>query len=511
MSENNDKTKEEFVKQYLKEYFRSFIGAELEYWTDFYKAYETRKRIDIAEYETTYLEKDEIYGPGKMPKGVLSERCEQDRNFYIAASNIFTIKLGAENIKKILEKIFRENSERGAANNESPPDWISEKEYLTDKIRSLENELESYFGVTEDIMEGKKMNKELEEKLEETIRSNNQDKERIISLNNDLKIERERIKSLENDVIRLEKLEKKSLTSEVANSSKQKSKTKRHNRRKKSKNKKSSTQEIEKRKIAEIPVQTTSDDQFLDKHFAAQSRDLKFYDFPAYWKDETIYEMLKKVGYIERLEVKWNYKYRTVRARIRLTKEMDEKFVKGGSNIALTRNDRTYFFRMFDAKLDASAIKRRYEWQAYKKLDKEELDQKDEKIIKDYNAALGGHFAKVIKINKIKYILMYFNNENDLLKAIYRSTMEEDLGKGLKIKLQDELIGDEGTYKRRSGINRFKIPTQTRAKDKFVDARSDVLSTIPRTEEEHQEIDDLNNNFSGRLEQINNKDKKLAE
>ncbi|CAB4431235.1 unnamed protein product [Rhizophagus irregularis] len=286
MSENNDKTKEEFVKQYLKEYFRSFIGAELEYWTDFYKAYETRKRIDIAEYETTYLEKDEIYGPGKMPKGVLSERCEQDRNFYIAASNIFTIKLGAENIKKILEKIFRENSERGAANNESPPDWISEKEYLTDKIRSLENELESYFGVTEDIMEGKKMNKELEEKLEETIRSNNQDKERIISLNNDLKIERERIKSLENDVIRLEKLEKKSLTSEVANSR---------------------------------------------------------------------------------------------------------------------------------------------------------------------------------------------------------------------------------TYKRRSGINRFKIPTQTRAKDKFVDARSDVLSTIPRTEEEHQEIDDLNNNFSGRLEQINNKDKKLAE
>jgi hypothetical protein len=62
----------------------------------------------------------------------------------------------------------------------------------------------------------------------------------------------------------------------------------------------------------------------------------------------------------------------------------------------------------------------------------------------------------IIKINKIKYILMYFNNENDLLKAIYKSTMEEDLGKGLKMKSQDELIGEEGTYKKRIGINRFK-------------------------------------------------------
>ncbi|PKC66854.1 hypothetical protein RhiirA1_441485 [Rhizophagus irregularis] len=260
----------------------------------------------------------------------------------------------------------------------------------------------------------------------------------------------------------------------------------------------------------ELEYKGTSDDDFLDKHFAARSRDLKFYDFPAYWKDETIYEMLKKVGYIERLEVKWNYKYRTVRARIRLTKEMEDKFLKGGSNIAITRNDRTFFFRMFDAKLDASAIKKRCEWQAYRKLDKEELDKKDEEIIKDYNAALGRHFAKVIKINKIKYILMYFNNENDLLKAIYKSTMEEDLGKGLKIKLQDELIGDNGMYKPQRGINRFKVPTQTISKDKFVDARTELLSTIPRTEEEHRELDDLNNNFSGRLEDLD-KNKRLPE
>ncbi|EXX68037.1 uncharacterized protein OCT59_000195 [Rhizophagus irregularis] len=167
--------------------------------------------------------------------------------------------------------------------------------------------------------------------------------------------------------------------------------------------------------------------------------------------------------------------------------------------------------------MDASAIKRRYEWQAYRKLDIEELEKKDKEIIKNYNATFGGHFAKVIKINKFKYILIYFNNENDLLNAIYRSTMVEDLGKGLKIKLQDELIGDKGTYKRKTGINRFKVPTQTK-KDKFVDAQSDILSTIPRTEEEHADFDALNNNFSDRLNKIEKKldlpkgkDKKMEE
>ncbi|PKY43769.1 hypothetical protein RhiirA4_457852 [Rhizophagus irregularis] len=148
---------------------------------------------------------------------------------------------------------------------------------------------------------------------------------------------------------------------------------------------------------------------------------------------------------------------------------MDEIFLKGGSNIALTKNDRTYFFRMFDAKLSASAIKRRYEWQAYKKLNKEESEKRDYEVIKEYNKVLGGHFSK----------------------AIYRSTMDDDLGKGLQMKSQDELI------------DRFKVPTQTKRKDEFVDAQSDPISTIPRTEEEHEELDSLNNNFSNRLDEVN--------
>jgi hypothetical protein len=120
----------------------------------------------------------------------------------------------------------------------------------------------------------------------------------------------------------------------------------------------------------------------LEKHFAEQSRDLKFYDFPAYWKDHEIYKTLKQVGYIEKLEDKWNYKYRTVRATIRLTKVMDELYLKGRANIAVQRNERSYYFRMFDAKLSAEKIKKRYFWQAYKKLDEKDEKCTDYEVVK---------------------------------------------------------------------------------------------------------------------------------
>ncbi|PKK67296.1 hypothetical protein RhiirC2_835706, partial [Rhizophagus irregularis] len=143
--------------------------------------------------------------------------------------------------------------------------------------------------------------------------------------------------------------------------------------------------------------------------------------------------------------------------KIRLTRETEEILLKGGSNIAITRNDRTYFFRMFDVKLNATAIKKRYEWQAYKKIDNvDDLKKKDEEIIKEYIKIFGGHFAKIIKINKIKYILMYFNNENELLKRFIGPRWKTIWEKAFKIKGQDELIGEEGVYKKRFGINRVK-------------------------------------------------------
>ncbi|PKY47711.1 hypothetical protein RhiirA4_463067 [Rhizophagus irregularis] len=83
--------------------------------------------------------------------------------------------------------------------------------------------------------------------------------------------------------------------------------------------------------------------------------------------------------------------------------------------------------------------------------------------------------------------------------------MDEEIGRGFQMKHQDELIGEEDAYKKRIGLNRFKVPTQSTSKDKFVDAQSDSLSTIPRSKEVHEELDLLNNNFSKRLDEIRHK------
>ncbi|GBC46816.2 hypothetical protein GLOIN_2v1666204 [Rhizophagus irregularis DAOM 181602=DAOM 197198] len=136
----------------------------------------------------------------------------------------------------------------------------------------------------------------------------------------------------------------------------------------------------------------------LEKHFAEKSRDLKFYDFPAYWKDEKIYSTLQKVGYIERLVVKRSYKYKTVRTNIHLSKEMEAIFIiKGGSNITI----------------------KKYSWQVVKKLEESEVSKEDCLLIKEYIGIYKGHFR-------------------------YQSTMEDEMGKGLQIKGQNEIIGRMG-------------------------------------------------------------------
>ncbi|PKK61834.1 hypothetical protein RhiirC2_791239 [Rhizophagus irregularis] len=67
--------------------------------------------------------------------------------------------------------------------------------------------------------------------------------------------------------------------------------------------------------------------------------------------------------------------------------------------------------------------------------------------------------------------------------------MEKDLGKGLQMKSQDELIGEEGMYKKRLRASGFKVPTQTTSKDKFVDANS-----LAEREKEIEDKDKINNN-----------------
>lgn len=85
---------------------------------------------------------------------------------------------------------------------------------------------------------------------------------------------------------------------------------------------------------------------------------------------------------------------------------------------------------MVDSNLTPNQVKEKFSWQAFKKLDKETgtmETMKDSEVIKHYNKKYGGFFGKIVRIDKIKYVLMYFNNESDVKRAISKSTMEDDI------------------------------------------------------------------------------------
>jgi hypothetical protein len=135
------------------------------------------------------------------------------------------------------------------------------------------------------------------------------------------------------------------------------------------------------------------------------------------------------------------------------------------------------------------------------KLNDQENEMKDYTIIKDHIREYGDHFAKIIKISKVKYIIMYFNNEQDLLfKATYDS---EDLGKGLQIKAQDEIIGKDGSFKKPGYRMTSNIIAHPPSEDEqFEDAvMSPTVSTVSNNEVV-EKFSQLNSDFSNRINEI---------
>ncbi|CAB4418242.1 unnamed protein product [Rhizophagus irregularis] len=136
---------EETLKQYITEYYRGFIGFEIEHIEDFYQASKTYKRINLGEYETTV--RDILYPPGEIRIGVRDARCIPTRpvqKHFLMDLAIFTMKLGGETVKRILEKILRENPREGAANEKMNNELDSlKKRSLEDseKIEELKKEI----------------------------------------------------------------------------------------------------------------------------------------------------------------------------------------------------------------------------------------------------------------------------------------------------------------------------------------------------------------------------------
>ncbi|CAB4414703.1 unnamed protein product [Rhizophagus irregularis] len=91
---------------------------------------------------------------------------------------------------------------------------------------------------------------------------------------------------------------------------------------------------------------------------------------------------------------------------------------------------------MFDSRLTYKEVKDKFCWQAIKRLDVD-IQNDDIKVIKDFVKDYHAFFGKIIRVKGMKFIILYFNKESQLMSAIDESTKKYDLGLGLWIKKQE--------------------------------------------------------------------------
>ncbi|PKK68359.1 hypothetical protein RhiirC2_782364 [Rhizophagus irregularis] len=84
--------------------------------------------------------------------------------------------------------------------------------------------------------------------------------------------------------------------------------------------------------VTELGTIGDDDKDRLEKHFADRSRDITFYDIPAYWSDDEIFDQLRdNVGFIEYMRTKKCHKYKTVRVMLRFSNEYEKIYKEGSS------------------------------------------------------------------------------------------------------------------------------------------------------------------------------------
>ncbi|PKK72196.1 hypothetical protein RhiirC2_777483 [Rhizophagus irregularis] len=210
--------------------------------------------------------------------------------------------------------------------------------------------------------------------------------------------------------------------------------------------------------ITETEIDMSDKDKdHLEKHFAEKSRDITFYDVPAYWSDDEILGLLNaNVGVVEYMRCKRCYKYKTVRVTLRFSNAYEKIYKEGGVNVSLTRdNERTYFIRMFDSHLSYGKIKDKFRWQAIKRL-KSDVQKDDILVIKDMVKTFHAFFGKIIRVKGMRFIILYFNTESDLMTAINKSIHISDIGSGLLIKKENDYINENGELQEGNRRSNYK-------------------------------------------------------
>ncbi|CAB4403152.1 unnamed protein product [Rhizophagus irregularis] len=265
--------------------------------------------------------------------------------------------------------------------------------------------------------------------------------------------QREQIISRKNEQIRKISQELKDMSSEL-----NKVKAGNHkmdDRLKKGKKNKRSSYKKKQEKILEIPVlpEISNDDAQMK-----DARDIFFYDIPKFWSEEEVRTNLMKIGKVFRIQIRGQYKYKTVKAKIALSDNFEKSFKEGHFGTCINK----FYIRWYDAKINLKGRQERDRWQVVRDLTNEEMTAIKTEGSYEFTKRLQNEtkmdFTKIIKITKNWKVIGYFKNQKVMEEAIEDSCTKGDINRIWLVRNKKTIYREDRKEKRpkeESGTNRL--------------------------------------------------------
>ncbi|PKC05202.1 hypothetical protein RhiirA5_502274 [Rhizophagus irregularis] len=268
---------------------------------------------------------------------------------------------------------------------------------------------------------------------------------------------------------------------------------------KKSKNGRSTSNRRKREEIIEIPVlpENISNDQQ-----AKEARDIFFYDIPKYWSEDDVKINLMKIGTVYRLQIRGQYKYKTVKAKIALNANFEKTFLDGHFGICISKN----FIRWYDAKLSLKGRQERDQWQTVRDLTNEEMESIKKGDTYDFTKKLQQTsktaFIKIIKITKNWKVIGYFKNLKEMEEAVEDSCTQGDINRIWLVRNKKTIYKDGDAMTRAKKVQEKIVQEKVIATENRMSSpirlASEPKTPITPTERIYREL----GNFASRKESL---------
>ena len=163
----------------------------------------------------------------------------------------------------------------------------------------------------------------------------------------------------------------------------------------------------------------------IDDQEKEKARDIFFYDVPKYWKEDDVVRNLSKIGKVLRIQIKQQYKYKSVRVQIILEDRYEKAFRENFFGVTL---DSTRL-RWYDAIGGLKGRRERDQWQLIRDLTDEEMKRihnhyGEHSLVKEIWQSSGAAYIKILKITQNWKVITYFANQKEMEAAVQKSILE---------------------------------------------------------------------------------------